>query len=284
MPSIAENRKAWSSYDWSQKGDEWSQAWGGSDFLWWGTILPRIRSFVPTGVILEIAPGYGRCSHYLREFCRQLILVDLNQNCIEACRQRFADDYRLSYHVNDGRSLTMIPDGSVDFVFSFDSLVHAEADVMQSYLTDLARKLKPDGWGFIHHSNIGRFVDPDTGQLPFANDSWRATSMTAEQFVADCRRAELYCPKQEIINWGGSQLTDCFSIIAREPALSTDVTENDQFMAEAAHLARLAYGQDFELRTASLEMMSSQQIARQISLTKMLKAMGLRVRTKLKLG
>ena len=32
----------------------------------------------------------------------------------------------------------MIPDASIDFVFSFDSLVHAEADVIQAYLGDAA--------------------------------------------------------------------------------------------------------------------------------------------------
>jgi cyclopropane fatty-acyl-phospholipid synthase-like methyltransferase len=39
-----------------------------------------------------------------------------------------------------------------DFVFSFDSLVHVESDVIENYLTQLAKKLKPNGIGFIHHS------------------------------------------------------------------------------------------------------------------------------------
>jgi hypothetical protein len=51
----------------------------------------------------------------------------------------------------------MVPDDSIDFVFSFDSLVHAEADVMQAYLNQLVRKLKLNGVGFIHHSNIGEY-------------------------------------------------------------------------------------------------------------------------------
>ena len=43
------------------------------------------------------------------------------------------------------------------FVFSFDSLVYAENDVIAAYLSQLARKLSPDGVGFIHHSNIGAY-------------------------------------------------------------------------------------------------------------------------------
>jgi CheY-like chemotaxis protein len=34
--------------------------------------------------------------------------------------------------VNDGKSLAMLPDESVDFIFSYDSLVHAEADAVGS--------------------------------------------------------------------------------------------------------------------------------------------------------
>ena len=38
-----------------------------------------------------------------------------------------------------------IPDRSSDSVFSFDSLVHAEADVIRGYLAQIGRKLKPSG-------------------------------------------------------------------------------------------------------------------------------------------
>ena len=114
---------------------------GGSEAQWFGR-FSRIHAFVPTGTILEIAPGYGRWTYYLRERCERLIAVDLSPKCIEACRQKFAAYQHITYHVNDGKSLSMIADGSIDFVFSFDSLVHAEADVIETYLNQLARKLK----------------------------------------------------------------------------------------------------------------------------------------------
>ena len=92
--------------------------------------LPRIARFLPAGSILEIAPGHGRWTDFLREHCDTLSIVDLDAACIDACRERFAGDERIAYHVNDGRSLDMIEDGSVDFAFSFDSLVHADAEVV----------------------------------------------------------------------------------------------------------------------------------------------------------
>ena len=53
----------------------------------------------------------------------------------------------------------MIPDASVDFVFSFDSFVHPDRDVVEVYLRQLGTKLKIGGKGFIHHSNFGEYVN-----------------------------------------------------------------------------------------------------------------------------
>ena len=79
---------------------------------------------------------------------------------------------RVSSHVhcvlNDGRSLSMIPDSSVDFVFSFDSFVHPDRDVVEAYLRQLGTKLKIGGKGFIHHSNFGEYVNSPRERLPEA--------------------------------------------------------------------------------------------------------------------
>src|SRR3954470_10038970 len=115
MPSLDENRATWTAAgSWTALGDEWSGAWGATELLWQGTLLPRLLSFIPAGTILELAPGYGRWSQYLKDVCDELILVDMAENCIDGCRQRFRDAPNIRYHVNDGKSLAMVPDGSVD--------------------------------------------------------------------------------------------------------------------------------------------------------------------------
>ena len=88
---------------------------------WYGSILPRISAFVPADTILEIAPGYGRWTAFLKDLCKRMIIVDLSEKCIDRCRQRFENLSHISYFVNDGKSLEMVVDGSVDFIFSFDS-------------------------------------------------------------------------------------------------------------------------------------------------------------------
>jgi SAM-dependent methyltransferase len=253
MPSVEENLRMWNQdYPWEQGGDEWSRGWGSPDMQWYGTLWPRLRSWLPRPVILEIGPGHGRWTQYLKELCERLILVDLSETCIRACRERFAGLMHLEYFVTDGRSLHMIPDGSVDFVFSFGSLVHAEADVFQAYLRQLFLKLKDGGLGMIHHSNIGnyrryfRFMR----RFPFRrllarmglvepSDHWRAYSMTHQRFAQLAHAAGLCCVGQELITCATRRLIDCISYFAKRSGRADApprVLCNPSFDAEAARL------------------------------------------------
>jgi len=139
VPTTEENLRSWSeTYDWPEGGEEWSKVWGGSEAQWSFVIHPRIHLFLPTDTILEIAPGYGRWTQYLSPQCRRLVGVDLSATCVEACTRRFAQVPHASFQQNDGYSLAAIADHSIDFAFSFDSLVHAEQDVLAAYLREFA--------------------------------------------------------------------------------------------------------------------------------------------------
>jgi SAM-dependent methyltransferase len=265
MPTIDENIGNWTTtWDWSERGEEWSRWWGDTPAFWHGAILPRIHAMVPTGTILEIAPGYGRWTRYLKDLCERLVIVDLTEKCIAHCRERFSADTHIEYHVNDGRSLAMIEDGSVDFVFSFDSLVHADQDVLGEYLSQLAAKLKPDGVGFIHHSNAGSLATltalarrvPDRFYGALARHgvivnlaAWRDEGMTAGLFRRQCEAGGLACPAQELVSWEtGGYLIDCFSILAPRGShwdRKSRVIRNPMFVAEARRMAHLYSGASF---------------------------------------
>lgn len=238
MPSVQENMDQWSNHDWSTSGDEWSVGYGGTDAMWAWTIMPRIASFLPAQHVLEIAPGFGRVTQYLAPACEKLTVVDLTERCIEACKERFKDVDHIDYHVNDGRSLDMVDDDSVDFVFSWDSLIHVEEDVIAAYLTQLGRKLKPGGAGVLHHSNLGAYRDKRTGELTIENEHWRAAGMSARKFTEHCRAAGMTCTFQELIPWGGPNYTDCISVFQRKrstPLAKTRVLENDRFFVQVQH-------------------------------------------------
>jgi SAM-dependent methyltransferase len=244
VPSLDENQSHWAAYEWKAGGDEWSAVWGSTAFEWWAGIFPRIHSLLPSGTVLEIAPGYGRWTQFLAPLCRSLILVDITEKCIAACRERFAAYDHVAYHVNDGKTLPPLPDRSIDFAFSFDSLVHVEADVLGSYVEQLAPKLAPEGVGFFHHSNVATFADPTTGALSIPNLHWRAVSVSAAGFEEMCRRAGLVCIAQEMVNWGArADLTDCFSVFTPAGSKLSGLrlrTSNPEFMAEATAIRRLS--------------------------------------------
>lgn len=118
MASIEENLKVWNDeYDWPHAGDEWSANFGGTEALWFFVLYPRIYRFVPSPVILEIAPGYGRWTQFLKDQCHSMIAVDISERCVEYCKTRFAADTHIQFQVNDGSSLDGVPDHSIDFVF-----------------------------------------------------------------------------------------------------------------------------------------------------------------------
>jgi hypothetical protein len=240
-------------YDWKQAGEEWSEPWGSSAAQWNGTILPRIRDCLPTGTILEIAPGFGRWTDFLKDYCDELWAVDKSTECIEACRRRFASIPHVRPYLNDGRSLSMIPNGSVDFVFSFDSFVHTNRDIVEAYLRELRTKLKIGGKGFIHHSNFGEYTNSPRERLPDALAKpliklqildWahhRNPSMTAEVFRVLCSQNGLRCITQELVNWRGRRLIDCLSIFVRSDSRqenATKIIRNPNFMREAARIRR----------------------------------------------
>lgn len=259
MAELEEHASLWEDdWDWSQRGDEWSRWWGGTPALWHGALLPRIHPFVPTGTILEIAPGFGRWTQFLKELCDRLVIVDLAERCVEHCRRRFSDATNIDYHVNDGRSLAMVADGSVDLAFSFDSLVHADADVLAAYLDELARKLAPDGVGFIHHSNLGAYRTltwlthrtPARIRAPLVRrgalidiGAWRAEEVTADGFAAACERAGLACFSQEAICWEyGAWMIDAISLFTPRGsrwARPRQLVRNPRFGREARRMAAL---------------------------------------------
>lgn len=241
MPSLDENLNRWSTYEWQDGGDEWSVGYGGTQAMWSWTIMPRVAAFLPAEHILEIAPGFGRVTQYLAPACTRMTVVDLTQRCIDACQERFAAHDHITYHVNDGRSLEMVEDDSVDLVFSWDSLIHVEEDVMEGYVHQLGHKLRVGGTGVFHHSNLASYRDENTGELSIVNEHWRAASMSAAKFRGFCRAAGLRCVTQELVPWGGSNFTDCISVFRREPTnfRRTKVVENPRFFVQAQeHLDR----------------------------------------------
>ncbi len=125
-----------------------------------------------------------------------MTLVDLVLEYIDACRKKFGSS-GVNYIANDGGTLAGVADSSIDFVFSWNSLVHCDHDVMQSYTRELGRVMRPGAFGLIHHSDFHSVVDPTTGKALFENFHWRGADMSASKFRGDCAASGLHCVYQE---------------------------------------------------------------------------------------
>ena len=241
MPDLQWNREFWGdTYSWGQAGDEWSQTWGSSEAQWFGTLYPRLHRALPARTILEIAPGHGRWSRYLIPHCSAYVGLDLSASCVEACRKRFATIDHALFFENDGLSLADVPDASYDLVFSFDSLVHAEINVIESYIPQIIQKLTPVGFAFIHHSNLAA-CDHEGSKTPHS----RAASVSARRVAELVQQNGGAMLVSELIDWGpDSDLIDCFSTFTRaENATSEHLwLRNRHFMEEAANVGRFQSG------------------------------------------
>lgn len=222
---VKENLKFWTNYNWIKSGREWSEPWGTPDTQWKKMIFPRVQEML-SGTVLEIAPGFGRWTKIIKEHCDCLVAVDLCPRCIDHCREIFKDSVEL--HVNDGRSLPFLSDESIDFVFSFDSMVHCEMDVIRDYLKEFYRVMKVGSFGFIHHSNMY--------QIPWkVPNGRRASSVGAHLVKQACGEMGLNCIKQEIVNWRFDMYNDCFTTFKKtnEDNLEFSLVENFDFSNES---------------------------------------------------
>lgn len=101
-------------------------------------ITPYVRAG-RTG--LEIGPGGGRWTRYLLGF-DTLYAVDVHQELLDELRRTIAARNVVTIR-NSGTDFPGVPDGSVDYVLSFGVFVHLDRPLIEDYLANLGRILRP---------------------------------------------------------------------------------------------------------------------------------------------
>lgn len=210
-------------------GEGWSDNFGGSEAQWFNIIKPRIRKYIPCKKILEIACGWGRWTRFLMNESSEYIGFDFSKAAIESCSNRYIFDIlnkKVRFYLNDGKSLEQIEDDSVDFIFSFDSLVHVNMDAIEGYLNEIKRVLSNNGRAFIHHSNM-----MDYNELK-ENPHGRSPYVNSESVKTATNKIGLNIICQEKISWQSELLNDCFTLIGKGTSLETLSFENFEFQSE----------------------------------------------------
>lgn len=108
-------------------------------------VLPVVTSGVDLGEdMLEIGPGPGAATEWLRHQVRRLVAVELDAAAADALRMRFAHT-NVSVVVGDATALDY-PDGSFDSVGMFTMLHHVPTPALQNaLLAEALRVLRPGG-------------------------------------------------------------------------------------------------------------------------------------------
>jgi ubiquinone/menaquinone biosynthesis C-methylase UbiE len=160
--NIEWNKKRWGQLDKWNEVDSYGYRWGkGVQQKYNGATLIAEKYLLPyVGgrrdlTILEVAPGAGRFTTELIRIAGKLYLLDLNQACIDICKERFKYYTHIEYFVNDGVSCDMVPDNTFDLIATYDSFVHVEPAVIREYLRQFVSKLVPGGIIWIDHSGRG---------------------------------------------------------------------------------------------------------------------------------
>lgn len=214
MTLLVKHKAIYQCRDAHTEGGYYASAEPEMDWQWERLIHPVIKDFDFT-TVLELAPGHGRNTNKLRELAKEIILVDVNETCIDACRTRFGNEKegcKFRYAVNDGSLLPMVSSGSVTTVYSFDSMVHFDKTIVRDYLSEFKRILAPGGKGFLHHSNYGATA-PNSD---WAKNLGNRSDMSADLFRTYAEEVGLLVIRQIIhgrAEGRGIDDLDCVSVI-----------------------------------------------------------------------
>lgn len=107
-----------------------------------------ILPYVANKTVLEIGTLDGKWVQFLSS-SRRVICVDLDKYGFERMSQRWPD-FPLESYITKGSELSGVEEGTVDLVFTFDSLVRSPKAVIFDYLEEVHRVLSPDGVACLH--------------------------------------------------------------------------------------------------------------------------------------
>jgi ubiquinone/menaquinone biosynthesis C-methylase UbiE len=111
-------------------------------------LLPYLN---PDHTMVEIGPGGGRWTRYMLS-STTLYVVDYHQELLDELAGKFKAP-GLHLIKNNGSDFPGIPDGCADFIFSYAVFVQLDVDIIDSYLLNMRRVLKPSGCAVIQYSD-----------------------------------------------------------------------------------------------------------------------------------
>jgi len=106
-----------------------------------------------TNDVVEIGSGGGRWFSVLRNYSfDRVVLVDGTPASETAIRHWWDDEF-MEFLVSKDGTLPSLEDQSVDYVWSYDTFVHFPTLLMDTYVREIGRILRPGGTLHIHYAH-----------------------------------------------------------------------------------------------------------------------------------
>jgi SAM-dependent methyltransferase len=100
--------------------------------------------------VLDFGCGAGRLSQALAEHADQVVGLDVSPPMLETARRLDRTDGRCAFVLSEDADLRAFPDGSFDLVFTERVLQHLPREVLERYLAEFLRVLRPGGVAYLH--------------------------------------------------------------------------------------------------------------------------------------
>jgi ubiquinone/menaquinone biosynthesis C-methylase UbiE len=183
----------------------------GMEGEWQSLVWPMLRAqSIDYSHTLDLAAGHGRNSVKLLRFAQNITIVDLNEENIAYCKKRFAGDNRFRFVKNDGVVIPDVDDNSITFFYTFDSMVHFDLEIVQSYVKEAFRVLVASGTAFFHYSNYVRAPGADFRMNPH----WR-NFMSKSLFEHLALRAGFTIMASTTCSWAGIADLDAITLVRK---------------------------------------------------------------------
>lgn len=206
--------REWCAYHHAKNNDKWftdAEQQEAVD-VFWNESTPFYKRFEELDIsnVIELACGRGRhVSHYLDK-AGKITLVDILEENIIICKERFKDKKNIEYYCNNGYNLEKLHDNEYTSLFTYDSMVHFELMDVYEYLKDIYRVLKIGGRALFHHSNYASDYSADFAHSPHAR-----CFMSKDIFAYLANRAGFKILSQEVIDWYDAKALDCITLLEK---------------------------------------------------------------------
>jgi ubiquinone/menaquinone biosynthesis C-methylase UbiE len=197
--------EAWANSKYYARAEEWTH-------VFWGpkTHFRRLFDRLDLTSVVELACGHGRHAAQTAVRAGHLTLIDIFEANLAACRERLAGAANVDYILGCGLDFQPLPDNSITAIYCYDAMVHFAPSMVEAYLLDAARVLKPGGMALFHHSNYPAPLERHYGQNPNARNH-----MTAALFAHYAENAGLTVVESIIIPWGKVADLDCLTLLRK---------------------------------------------------------------------